>query len=172
MQTSASHRWQLAREPHFVLFWWWTGSTALFDFKVNVVNKLLWPLTTSARTTRSKLFLAKPKFYKLQSGKEKQKVHHILNKMNWPFTTSAHGAGPVWLEFLSSDREGVIHSLACFSVKTASWAGAIRAKLIFVVRACPRVIYSHAGVGQRLLAWLTGEPTCINSFCPNWSRLP
>jgi len=29
MQTSAPHRWQLAREPRFVLFWWWTGSTAL-----------------------------------------------------------------------------------------------------------------------------------------------
>jgi len=26
--------------------------------------------------------------------------------------------------------------------------------------------------GQRLLAWLTSEPTCTNFFCPNWSRLP
>jgi len=92
--------------------------------------------------------------------------------MLWPFTTSAHGASPVWLQLLFSDREGVIHSPACFSMKTTSWTGAIQAKLIIVVRACPRVIYSRAGVGQRLLAWLTSEPACTNSFCPNWSRLP
>jgi len=34
------------------------------------------------------------------------------------------------------------------------------------------MIYSRDSFGQRLLAWLTSEPTCINSFCPNWSRLP
>ena len=39
-------------------------------------------------------------------------------------------------------------------------------------RACTRVIYSRAGFTQSLLAWLTGKPTCTNSFCPNWSRLP
>ena len=82
------------------------------------------------------------------------------------------GAGPFWLQFLSTDGEGVIHSPACFSMKTTSCAGAIRAKLICVVRACTRVIYSRAGFGQRLLAWLSSEPACTNSFCPNWSRLP
>ena len=70
------------------------------------------------------------------------------------------------------DGEGVIHSPACFSIKTTSWPGAIRAKLICVVRACTRVIYSRAGFSLRLLAWRTSEPTCNNSFCPNWSRLP
>jgi len=81
---------------------------------------MLWPFTTSARTTKSKPFLATPKFYKRQLGKEKPMVHHVLNKMLWPFTTSAHGAGPFWLQFLSSDGEGVIHSPACFSIKTRS----------------------------------------------------
>ena len=81
-------------------------------------------------------------------------------------------AGSFWLQFLSSDGEGVIHSPACFSMKATSWAGDIRAKLICVVRACTRVICSSAGFGQRLLAWLISEPTCTNSFCPNWSRLP
>jgi len=89
-----------------------------------------------------------------------------------PFRTSAHGAGPFWLQFVSTDGEGVIHSPACFSMKTTSWAWAIRAKLICVVSACTRVIYSRAGFGQRFLAWLAIEPTCTNSFCPNWSRLP
>jgi len=56
MQTRATHRWQMAREPRFVLFWWWTGSKALSGVKVHVLNKILWPFTTSARTTRSKPF--------------------------------------------------------------------------------------------------------------------
>ena len=93
-------------------------STVLSGLKVHVLNKILWPFTASARTTRSKPFLAKPKFQKLQLGKEKHKVHHVLNKMLWPFATSASDAVPFWLQFLSSDREGVIHSPACFSVKT------------------------------------------------------
>jgi len=82
------------------------------------------------------------------------------------------GAGPFWLQFLSSDGEGVIHFPACFSIKTTSWVGVIRAKLICVVMACTRVIYSRAGFGQTLLAWLASEPTCTNSFSQNWSRLP
>jgi len=52
----------LAREPRFVLFWWWTGSTALSGLKVFALNKMFWPFTTSARATRSKSLLAKPKF--------------------------------------------------------------------------------------------------------------
>jgi len=174
MQTSAPHRWQLACEPRFVLFWWWTGSTALSGLKVHVLNKMLWPFTTSACTTRNKRFLAQARVLELQLAEEKHKVHHVLNKMLWPFTTSAHGAGTFWLQFLSSDSggEGVIHSPACFSMKTTSWAGAFRTKLICVVMACTRMIYSRAGFGQRLLAWLTSEPKCTNSFCSNWSRLP
>ena len=77
----------------------------------------------------------------------------------------------IWLaKAIFSDEEGVIHSLACFSMKTTSWAGTIRAKLICVVSACTRVIYSPAGFGQRLLAWRTSSSASINSFCPNWSR--
>ena len=53
-----SHCWQLAREPRFVRFWWWTGSTALSGLKVHVHSKILRPFTTSARTIRSKVFLA------------------------------------------------------------------------------------------------------------------
>jgi len=124
-----SHRWhwQLAGEPHFVLFWWWTGSTPLSGLKVHVLNKMLWPFTASAHT-RCRLFLAPTSF--------------------------------LWR------RRRHIYSPACFSMKTTSWAGAIRAKLISVVRAGTRVIYSRAGFGQWLLAWLTSEPTCTNSFCP------
>ena len=103
---------------------------------------------------------------------EKHKVHHVLSKMPWPFHTSSHGAGPFWLQFLYSDGEGVIHPPACFSMKTTSWAGAIRAKLICGVRACTRVIYSHADLGQKLLVWFTNEPACTNSFYPNWPRSP
>ena len=84
MQTSAPLRWHLALEPRLVLFQWWTGSTALSGLKVHVLNKMLWPFTTSARI-RSKPFWAKPEFYKLQLGKEKHKVHHVPNKMFWPF---------------------------------------------------------------------------------------
>ena len=86
-----------------------------------------------------------------------------------PQVHTQQGACAFWLQFLSSDGEGVIHSPGCFSMKTTSWAGA---KLICVVRACTRVIYSRAGFGQRLLAWLTSEPICTNSIYPNWSRLP
>jgi len=75
-------------------------------------------------------------------------------------------------QFLSSDGEGVINFLACFSMKTTSWARAFRAKLICVVSACTRAIYFPACFGQRLLAWRTCSPACTNSFCPNWSRLP
>jgi len=173
MQTSAPHRWQLAREPPFVLFWWWTGSTALSGLKVHVLNKTHWPFTASARTTRESLFWLSQSFRNFNS-KQRSTRFIILDKMLWPFTTSAHkqGACPFWLQFISSDGEGVTHSPACFSMKTTSWAGAIRAKMICIVRACTRVIYCRVGFGQRLQAWLTGEPTCTNSFCPNWSRLP
>jgi len=54
MQTSAPHRWQLAREPRFVLFWWRTGFTALSGLKIHVLNKMLWRFTTGARIIRSK----------------------------------------------------------------------------------------------------------------------
>ena len=82
------------------------------------------------------------------------------------------GAGLFQLQILPSGGEGVIHSPACFLMRTTSRAGAIRAKLIWGFRACTRAIYSRAGFGERLLAWLTSEPACTNSFCPNWSRLP
>jgi len=104
-------------------------------------------------------------------GKEKQMVHHVLNKMLWPFTSARTRCRLFLAPIFSSDGEGVTHSPVCFSMKTTSWAGAIRAKLIYLVRACTRVVYSRAGFGQRLLAWRTSEPTCTNPFCPNWSRL-
>jgi len=52
----------------------------LIGLKVHVLSEMLWPFTTSARAPRSKPFLAKPKLWKLQLGKEKHKVHHALNK--------------------------------------------------------------------------------------------
>jgi len=67
MQTSAPHRWQLAREPPFVLFWWWTGSTALSGLKVHVLNKTHWPFTASARTTRESLFWLSQSFRNFNS---------------------------------------------------------------------------------------------------------
>jgi len=73
--------------------------------------------------------------------------------------------------FFSSDVTSVIHSLACFSMKSTSWTEQIPAKLIYVVSACTRVIYSPAGFRKRLLVWLTSSPVCTNSFCPNWPRL-
>jgi len=69
---------------------------------------------------------------------------HVLNKMLWPFTASARTRCMPFLAPISSDGEGVTHSL--------DRAGAIRAKLICVVRACTRVTYSRAGFGQKLLA--------------------
>ena len=51
-----------------------------------------------------------------------------------PQVHTQQGAGPFWRQFLSFDGEGVVHSPACFSMKTTSWAGAIRAKLVCVVR--------------------------------------
>ena len=56
MQTSAPHRWQLARELRSVLFWWWSSSTALSGLKVLVLKKMLWLFTISVRTTRRKSF--------------------------------------------------------------------------------------------------------------------
>jgi len=53
------HRWhwQLAREPRFVLFWWWTGLTALSALKVHVLKKILWPFTTRAQQGASLFWL-------------------------------------------------------------------------------------------------------------------
>ena len=151
MHTSAPHRWQLAREPRFVMFWWWTGSTALSDLKVHVLNKMLWPFTASARTTRASPFWLSQSSRNFNS--EQRSTRFIIHdKMLWPFTTSAHTRCMPFLAPISSDGEGVTHSPACFSMKIASWAGAIRAKLICVVRACTRVTYSRAGLGQKLLA--------------------
>jgi len=76
----------LVREPRFVLFRWWTGSAALCGLKVDVLNKMLWPFTTSAHTRRCRPFLANQK------------------------------------QFLSSDATDVIHSPACFAMKTTSLA--------------------------------------------------
>jgi len=56
-------------------------------------------------------------------------------------------AGSFWLQFLSFDRECIIHSPAFFLMKTTILAGAICAKLICVVKACTRVIFSRAGFG-------------------------
>jgi len=42
----------------------------------------------------------------------------------------------------------------------------------YIVTDCTCVVYSPAGVRQRLLAWLTSSPACTYFFCPNWSRLP
>ena len=89
MQTSAPHRWQSAREPCFVLFWWWTGSTALSGLKVHVLNKMLWPFTASARKTRASLFWLSQSSRNFNSEQRSTRFI-ILDKMFWPFTTSAH----------------------------------------------------------------------------------
>ena len=109
-----SHRWhwQLAREPRFVLFWWWTGSTAMSGLK----------------------FMSSIKCFDLS-----------------PQVHIQQGAGSFWLQFISFDGEGVIHSPACFSIKTTSWAGAIRAKLICVVRDILWLWCNHNNVVQLLL---------------------
>jgi len=59
MLTSALHRWHV----NLVLFYFDGGQVphACLGLKVHVLNKMLWPFATSART-RSKPFLAKPKF--------------------------------------------------------------------------------------------------------------
>jgi len=66
MLTSAPHRWQLAREPHF------DGGQvpqALSGLKVHALNKMLWPFTTCARTIRSKPFMAQAKVLETSLGK-------------------------------------------------------------------------------------------------------
>jgi len=113
MQTRAPHRWQLAREPRFVLFWWWTDVTALSDLKVHVLNKMLWPFTASARTTR-----ASPSWLSQSSrnfnSEQRSTRCIILNKMLWPFTTSAHTARwrpfPAPISFLWRRR---CHTFSC-----------------------------------------------------------
>ena len=155
---------------NLVLFWWWTDSTALFGLTVHVLHKMLWPLTTSVRTTRSKPFLAKPEFKKLQLRKEKHKIHHVLDKMLWPFTTSAHTTRcRPFLAPISFLWRRMRRAFSCLFLNENH---ELRAKLVCIVRACTRLIYSRAGFGQRLLARPTGELTCTNFFCPNWLRLP
>jgi len=89
MQTSAPYRWQLAREPRFVLFWWWAGSTALSDLKVHVLNKMLWPFTASTRTTRAIPFWLRQSSRNFNSEQRSTRFI-ILDKMLWHFTTSGH----------------------------------------------------------------------------------
>ena len=89
MHTSAPHRWQLARQPCFVLFWWWTGSTAFSYLKVHVLNEMLWPFTASARTTRASPFWFSQSSRNFNS-EQKSTRFTILDKIHWPFTTSAH----------------------------------------------------------------------------------
>ena len=133
---------------------------------------MLWPFTTSARTRIKPSWLSQSSRNFNQANRNTRFIMSSIKCFDLSPQVHTQGAGPFWLQFFSSDGEGVIHSPACCSLKTTSWVGAIRAKLICVVSACTRVIYTRAGFGQRLLAWLTSEPTCTNSFCPNWSRLP
>jgi len=141
-------------------------------------QKMVIFLVSSGKKTNCTTFGPLGKISWYPPGKNPSDDHvHVLNQMLWSFTTSAYTARcspclPNQTQFLSSDVAGVIHSPACFSMKTTSWAGAIRAKLICVVRACTRVTYAPAGFDQKLLMWLISAPTCTNSFCPNWARLP
>ena len=88
-QLSAPHRWQLAREPRFVLFWWWTGSTALSDLNVHVLNKMFWPFTASARTTRASPFWLSQSSRNFNSEQRGTRFF-ILDRMLWPFNPRAH----------------------------------------------------------------------------------
>ena len=54
----------------------------------------------------------KPQLYKKKQAQIRGKAARLA--------TLAHGAGPVWLQFLSYDGEGVMHTPACFSIKTTS----------------------------------------------------
>jgi len=102
--------------------------------------------------------------------------------MLWPFTTREHTrCKPFWLQILSSDREGVIHSPACFSMKTTSWAGAIRTKLIASsglalvwstpvlasVKGCWRglVVNLHAPIPFAKLVKVTLGGIFVKAFC-------
>ena len=89
MQTCAPHRRQLAREPRFVLFWCWTGSTALSGLKVHVLIKMHWPFTASARTTRASPFWLSQSSRNFNSEQRSTRFI-ILDKMLWPSTTSGH----------------------------------------------------------------------------------
>jgi len=72
--------------------------------------------------------------------------------MLWPFQHKCTRAGSFWLQFCSSDREGVIHSPTCFSMKTTSWAGTICAKLI-----CCQCLHSCC----LLPCWLRSKVTSV-----------
>jgi len=108
-----SHRWQLAREPRFVLFWWWTGTTALSDLKVHVLHKMHWPFTASARATRASPFWLSQSSRNFNSEQRSTRFI-ILDKLLWPFTTSAHATrcmpflAPI--SFLSRRRS---HTFSC-----------------------------------------------------------
>jgi len=56
----------------------------------------------------ARLFLARPKFNKLQLGKKKHKVSHVLNKMLWLFTTSAHTRCRLFLAPTSTEKASYI----------------------------------------------------------------
>jgi len=86
----------------------------------------------------------------------------ILDKMLWPFTTSAHTRYMPFLAPISLLWRRRRHTFSCqFLNENHELSRNHRAKLICVVRECTRLtlIYSRAGFGQRLLAWLTSEPT-------------
>ena len=92
---------------------------------------------------KSKPFLVKPNLETSIRNREAQGSSSSIKCFDLPPQVDTQGACPFWLQILSSDGEGITHSPACFSIKTTSWAGAIRAKLICVVSACTRVTYSR-----------------------------
>jgi len=154
MQTSAPHLWQLAREPRFVLFWWWAGCTALSDLKVHVLNKMVSPFTASARTTRASPFCLSQSSRNFYSEQRSTRFI-ILDKMLWPFTTSAHTRCMPFLAPLSFVWWRRRHTFSYLFLSENNELSMSHAGQIDLRRqACTRVIYSRAGFGQRLLAWL------------------
>jgi len=165
MQTSAPRRWQLAREPRFALFWRWTGSTALSDLKVHVLKKMLWPFAASARTTTASPFWLSQSSRNFHSEQRSTRFI-ILDKMFWPFTASAHTTwcmpflAPIF--FLWRRRR---HTFSCLFLNENHELIRSHSRQIDLRRQC---LHScdllPSGFGQKLLACLTSEPTCTNSF--------
>ena len=124
--------------------------------------KMFWPFTTSAGTTRASHFWFSRSSWNINSEQRRTSLI-IIDKMFWPCTYKVHAlSGSNFFPL----TEKASHLPVCFSMKTTSWAGAIPARLICVLRACTRVIYSRAGFDQRLLAWLTREPTVLHASTP------
>ena len=103
---------------------------------------MLWPFSHHKCTNnKERAFFALSKVLKTSKG-EVQGSCPQWNALTFHHKCTSFLANQK--QFLFYDLESVTHSPACFSMKTTSRAGAIRAKLIYVVCTCTCLIYSHA----------------------------